>query len=209
MARFKVFIGLFILLFSQKLIAQVDTVSFRFEPDVSTYNINCIAQKITGADTSDFNFTLTPIDTNYTFTWSGDGIVLENGMPKAKYSFSSAGVYTFTLDVLHKPSGKLYEETKTFEIRDIIRVPNVFTPNDDGINDLFIVQANGITPLEISVFSRTGTLVFNTRSPIIVWDGKSSSGADLSEGIYFYVLTSDDPAVDVIKGFFHLYNKKP
>ncbi|HAF27584.1 MAG TPA: hypothetical protein DCG75_00915 [Bacteroidales bacterium] len=209
MARIKVFIGLLIILFSQKLIAQVDTISFRFEPDVSSYKINCIAQKITSVDTSDFNPTLTPTDTNYTFTWSGDGIILENGLPKVMYSFGAAGVYTFTLDVLHKPSGKLYEETKTFEIRDIIRVPNVFTPNDDGINDLFIVRANGITPLEITIFSRTGTVVFNTRSPIIVWDGKSSSGADLSEGIYFYVLKSEDPAVDAQQGFFHLYNKKP
>ena len=118
------------------------------------------------------------------------------------------GNYTFTLSVYDDVSGNTYNYTANYQIIDDIRVPNVFTPNGDGLNDLFIVRANGIVPLEISVFSRTGTLVFNTRSPIIVWDGKSSSGSELSEGTYFYVLKSDDPAIPVKKGFFHLYNKK-
>lgn len=214
MARIKVFIGLFIILFSQKLIAQVDTIAIRFVPDASTFKVKCIAQKVkivSGASTfTDFEIADT-INSAYTFAWSGTSNVglIEDGLPVAQYEFSIAGNYTFTLTVYEDLTGKTYTYSNDYTIADDILVPNVFTPNGDGVNDLFIVRANGITPLEISIFSRTGTLVFNTRSPIIVWDGKSSSGAELSEGIYYYVLKSDDPAVAAQKGFFHLYNKNP
>ena len=205
MDRIKVFIYFIFFLIANSAIAQVDTVTFRFEPDVATFKIRCIAQKIIGTDTSDFNFNTSVLDTNYTFTWGGDGVISENGIPRVTYSFTAAGNYSFTLDVEHKPTSKLYEETKTFDILDIIRVPNVFTPNGDGENDLFVVNSNGIIPLDISIYSRTGTLVYSARAPIIVWDGRNSSGSELSEGVYFYILKSDDPAVLDQNGFLHLY----
>lgn len=213
MARIKVFIALFIIVFSQKLIAQVDTVTFRFESDASTYKLTCIAQKVNviSGDSvfTDFEITDTT-NSAYTFNWTGSSNVglIQNGLPSAKYEFSTSGVFTFNLSVYEDVSVKTYTVSKTYSIVDDIRVPNVFTPNGDGINDLFIVNANGITPLEISIFSRTGTLVYNTKSPIIVWDGKNSSGSELSEGIYFYVLKSNNSAIPVKKGFFHLYNNK-
>lgn len=209
MSRLKVIILLSTIFLTRSLCAQVDTVTFRIERDVSTFKVNCFAQKveITGTDTTirDFNIETTPTDTNYTFTWSGDGIVLTNGLPNATYSFSASGNYTISLDVTHEPSGKVYEETKTVDIIDDIIIPNVFTPGYDGRNDLFIVKANGIIPLEISIYSRSGTLVHQSEAPIIVWDGRNSSGSFVSKGIYFYILNSADPAVKTRKGFIHVY----
>jgi gliding motility-associated-like protein len=205
MNRLKVVFFLSIIFFTQNLFAQVDTVTFRFERDISTLKVRCIAQRIVSVDTADFNIETTPADTNYTFTWSGDGIISNNGVPRVTYSYRASGNYSVSLDVVHKPTGKLYEETKPIAIIDNIIVPNVFTPNGDGANDLFVIRANGINVLEVSIFSRSGAMVYSAKSPIIVWDGRNSSGSEMSEGIYYYILKSDDAAVPDQTGFIQMY----
>lgn len=210
MGRIKVFIYLALFLVTSNAIAQIDTVTFSFVPDVATYRIRCQAQKV-NVVSGDTTFTDFQIEDTaaYTFDWGGTKNPNIDGIPLVTYEFDGPGVYSFTLSVYEDVSGKTFIETKSFEIRDLIRVPNVFTPNDDGINELFIVNSNGITPLEITIFSRTGTMVYQQRAPIIVWDGRNSSGSELSDGVYFYILKSDDPNIPVQKGFIHLYGLKP
>jgi gliding motility-associated-like protein len=85
-------------------------------------------------------------------------------------------------------------------------VPNVFTPNGDGINDFFEVTTDGISVYEFSVFSRTGTRVFYSHSPRIFWDGKNDVGRDMREGIYYYVIEQTDDTEPFEKaGFMHLF----
>ncbi len=206
MGRIKVFIYFIFFLIANSAFAQVDTITFRFIPDVSTYRIRCQAQKVNvvSGDTTFTDFQIADTAA-YTFDWGGDKEPIVDGLPLVTYEFSTPGIKTFSLSVFENDTGKPFIDTKPFEIRDLIRVPNVFTPNGDGENDLFVVNSNGIVPLDISIYSRTGTLVYSARAPIIVWDGRNSSGSELSEGVYFYILTSDDPAVLDQNGFLHLY----
>jgi gliding motility-associated-like protein len=73
-----------------------------------------------------------------------------------------------------------------------ITIPNLFTPNGDGINDLFLVSAEGITQFEIQFFDRWGDLVFNSKSIDVSWDGKNSNGRKVSDGVYYYIVTYTD-----------------
>ncbi|MBK9108232.1 MAG: gliding motility-associated C-terminal domain-containing protein [Saprospiraceae bacterium] len=69
----------------------------------------------------------------------------------------------------------------------IYNLPNTFTPNSDGHNDLFKpFPYRFIDKVEFKVFNRWGNLVFQTENPDILWDGKSSSGSRLSDGTYYY-----------------------
>jgi len=210
MSRLKVVIFLSLVFFTQNLFAQVDTVTFHFLPDIAnTYKLKCQAQKVNfeGNDTIVTPFELSDtVNGAYTFNWGGT-VEPESAdnIPLASYEFTSPGTYVFDISIYEDASGKTYTDSKTFEIRDIIRVPNVFTPNNDDKNDLFIVKSNGIDVLEISIFTKTGAMVYSTKSPIIVWDGRNSSGSIMSEGVYYYVLTSEDSSVSQ-KGFFHLYD---
>jgi len=210
MSRIKVFVYLVFFLIANKAISQVDTVTIKFIPDVSTFKLRCQAEKVNidGIDTTYEAFTLADtLNGAYVFDWSGTQEPnSEDGIPLVSYEFNTIGTYTFNVSIYEDISGKTYTDSKTFEIRDLIIVPNVFTPNGDGVNDLFVVKANGITPLEIWIYSRTGTKVFNEKAPIIVWDGRNASGSELSQGIYYYVLKSDDPTILGQNGFFHLYN---
>jgi gliding motility-associated-like protein len=71
---------------------------------------------------------------------------------------------------------------------DVLDIPNVFTPNGDGTNDYFEVTTDGTTVYEFSVFTRTGTRIYHSRSPRLFWDGNSLDGEELKDGIYYYVI---------------------
>lgn len=69
----------------------------------------------------------------------------------------------------------------------IYNLPNVFTPNQDGDNDLFIpFPYCFVESIEIQIFNRWGNLVYETTDPNINWDGKNLNGEDLAEGVYVY-----------------------
>ena len=72
-----------------------------------------------------------------------------------------------------------------------LNIPNVFTPNGDGKNDYFEVSTDGTTVYEFSVFTRTGTRIYHSLSPRIFWDGNSLDGAELKDGIYYYVIEEE------------------
>ncbi len=69
------------------------------------------------------------------------------------------------------------------------RLPNVFTPNGDNINDLFVPFPGytSVERVEMQIFNRWGLLVFETVDPAIRWDGKDKNTNSLCpEGVYFY-----------------------
>ena len=69
----------------------------------------------------------------------------------------------------------------------LYELPNVFTPNGDGANELFIpLRHRFIDHIEISVFNRWGQLVFETEDLNINWNGTNLNGEDLAEATYFY-----------------------
>lgn len=75
---------------------------------------------------------------------------------------------------------------------DTFVVPNVFTPNGDGRNDVFRISGGGLTTLDVQVFNRWGQLVARLERVNQVWDGRSPAGEVLSEGTYFYTLRAQD-----------------
>jgi gliding motility-associated-like protein len=71
---------------------------------------------------------------------------------------------------------------------DVVFIPNAFSPNEDGLNELFYVRSNGIREVEyIRVFDRWGKLLFETNSLANGWDGKFN-GKPVNPGVYVYTL---------------------
>ncbi|MCO5249598.1 MAG: gliding motility-associated C-terminal domain-containing protein [Chitinophagales bacterium] len=71
----------------------------------------------------------------------------------------------------------------------IYELPNTFTPNGDGINDLYtpIIPYSGVTRIDLKIYNRMGNLVYETTSPDINWKGVDSKGKELESGIFYYV----------------------
>ena len=96
-----------------------------------------------------------------------------------------------------------------FDATPILEVPNVFTPNADGINDVFLVKAKSLTEFHAILFNRWGKKIYEWDDCTKGWDGKIG-GADASPGVYYYIITAtgkDDSEFDV-KGFFYLMREK-
>lgn len=69
-------------------------------------------------------------------------------------------------------------------------LPNTFTPNGDGNNDLFKPRVNrSIERVEFQVYNRWGNLVFQTNDPALNWDGRNLKGEFLDAATYFYKCT--------------------
>jgi gliding motility-associated-like protein len=68
-------------------------------------------------------------------------------------------------------------------------LPNVFTPNGDGLNDLLKPNPyNRVEKIDLKIFSRWNALVFQTQDPNINWDGKNYiNGKQVPAGVYYYV----------------------
>ena len=67
-------------------------------------------------------------------------------------------------------------------------VPNAFTPDADGMNDLFVFQAYGFETIEFQVYARNGQRVFQTTVPDHFWDGNLPSGDPAPQGVYVYYI---------------------
>jgi gliding motility-associated-like protein len=72
---------------------------------------------------------------------------------------------------------------------DLISMPNAFSPNGDGINDLYKMYSGTIEDIEyFRVFDRWGALVFESNNYDFAWDGKYK-GRTVGEGVYIYLLS--------------------
>jgi gliding motility-associated-like protein len=70
-----------------------------------------------------------------------------------------------------------------------LNVPNVFTPNNDGVNDAILLNVNSVESVRFNVYDRWGALTFSSNQIPIEWKGFNTNGIEASEGVYFYVLT--------------------
>jgi len=88
---------------------------------------------------------------------------------------------------------KIIEKTKPFLI------PNVFTPNNDAINDIWTVNCSDVSSL--TIFNRWGLKIKEDKNILLTWDGSTTSGEICSNGIYYYIIETKEK---MYNGFIHL-----
>jgi gliding motility-associated-like protein len=67
-------------------------------------------------------------------------------------------------------------------------IPNAFTPNDDGVNDLFFNAGYDldVNSFEMTIFNRWGQKVYVTDSWLNFWNGKDVNNEPAPSGVYGY-----------------------
>ena len=68
-----------------------------------------------------------------------------------------------------------------------VYLPNAFTPNGDGNNDVFLVRGKGIETLSVSIYNRWGNKVFETEDEIRGWDG-TYKGSEQNSGVFVFIV---------------------
>lgn len=103
--------------------------------------------------------------------------------------FNTPGNYTVSLIALG--SGGCNDTLDyNFIVDDMseVKLVNVFTPNNDGVNDVFRPITKGLFEMKVWVFDRWGVLMYNWNGVKGSWDGYTTSGIKCPDGVYAYVL---------------------
>ena len=112
--------------------------------------------------------------------------------------FESSGNYNGTLNITGLNNCS-FDFPYSFFIEQAVgiadlNIPNVITSNDDGINDLFIIDPlfEVCESYELEIYNRWGALVFQKTTDGTTFSGQNLNGDDLLPGIYFYKLKSEN-----------------
>ncbi|MCB9174095.1 MAG: gliding motility-associated C-terminal domain-containing protein [Flavobacteriales bacterium] len=90
--------------------------------------------------------------------------------------------------------------TPTIVVEPVVVIPNVFSPNIDGQNDLFKVTGIGIKTVAMKIYNRWGQVVFESIQANDGWDGRTNSGVKVPEGTYFYIIDVETDKKETFTG---------
>ena len=87
-----------------------------------------------------------------------------------------------------------------------IFIPSGFSPNRDGINDLFVITRPFNTRITLDIYNRWGNAVYKVYDYKNEWDGKGNQpnkilGDDLPDGTYYYIVLATDQATGTVRKF--------
>jgi len=159
---------------------------------VTVNNNGCI-----GTDTISVTAIPKPIITlgNDTIMCQGDLIVLSPGLGFLQYLWST-GATTSSINVnlpgtysviVSNGACSASDEIFIEECGSEIWVPNVFTPNGDGLNDLFYPVYFNIDKINMLIFNRWGNQIFEGNGKSTIWDG-NYNGKLCPDGVYYYII---------------------
>ena len=136
---------------------------------------------------SPITFTAATGPYNVRFYWQADSQAAGSG-PTYTVRYLQRGSYCVYLKV-ESELGCVDTAVYCFEVSGyVLFIPNAFTPNGDGVNDLFTVIGYGMEYLELTVYDRWGQQIYTARGiEQVQWDG-TKGGTPLPEGAYVYLL---------------------
>ena len=118
----------------------------------------------------------------------GDGTTSTELNPKHYYR--EFGIYTANLIVIGKDKQE-YSKTVSVNVNpisSISEIPNVFTPNGDGLNDELFIKSKNIESFYIVIYSRDSDKVFESSNVDFRWSGEDLKGNMIKKDLYLYAL---------------------
>jgi gliding motility-associated-like protein len=142
------------------------------------------------ADVLDPQIVFTNLSINgSTYNWDFGGLgnsQLTN--PTFTFPADSGGVYTVCMSTItdNGCADSICHEVTILD-QFLIYVPNAFTPDGDGVNDMFMPRLQGENPLtyEFYIFNRWGEVIFQSNNLLIGWDG-THNGVKVKEDVYVW-----------------------
>lgn len=124
-------------------------------------------------------------------TWFIDNVETELNAD-GSLTFPLDTVYNVRLECVNESgcNSKAQKEVNVGFVQ--LLLPNTFTPDGDGLNDVFKPAMYGIQQLEISIFNRWGEEIYNGSGITSGWDGRTSSGEIAADGIYVCIVKAVD-----------------
>jgi hypothetical protein len=184
--------------------ASADTTVF--VPSQNNTQAQFTANPIAGATPLFVNFNNTSANAT-DYSWSINGANQGSSLPFQV--FDTAGIFNITLVAWQYDT--LCADTFSIQILAfdslVVQIPNVFSPNGDGINELYTITANQDVTFEFSIVNRWENLIKNGAGemkqgiPQVLW-----KGSDALDGVYFLKIVFEqlDGKKTDYQGFFQL-----
>lgn len=158
------------------------TADFTYTPEV----INSIQNKASFTD-------LSTDATGWYWDFGGEA---RSFIRNPTYTFTDTGIHE-VMEVVFHPNGCTDTAIQIIDIEPIVQffLPNAFTPNYDGKNEIYKPKglSEGVSHYSFGIWSRWGEQVFSTNDPEDGWNGqKNNSGQELPVGVYMCVLQYTD-----------------
>ncbi len=123
-----------------------------------------------------------PVEWHWQF---GTGDVSD--VPSPVYNYPDTGTFTVQLEIVNQYGcSDTVEHTVLILPSFTIYVPSSFTPDGNGINDVFAPKGIGWTNYELRIFSRWGPQVFESFDPAVAWDGTIRGKEQALPGVYVW-----------------------
>jgi gliding motility-associated-like protein len=139
----------------------------------SVANINLVKDTIICSDP----VVLRILDTTLNVTWW-------NGSHASQTIVNSSGIYYVETQIdgcIYSDSISVSEYSQNFNGL----IPNVITPNGDGVNDVFEFKSEDFTVQEFYLYNRWGKLIYSNTNNTVRWDGKQSN-SEIDDRTYFW-----------------------
>lgn len=161
--------------------------------------INIAPQVIAGFTADGSNPFKPNVPINITDNSSGGDIlyyILSNGdtifQANPVLNFKEDGVYNICQIVSNSLRGCEDSVCMQIEVIGELIIPNVFTPNGDGSNDMFFIKGLYGKNNKIKIYTRWGQLIYYNETYGNDWDGRTSAGLQVSAGTYYFILVTND-----------------
>ncbi|MDH4474564.1 MAG: gliding motility-associated C-terminal domain-containing protein [Fluviicola sp.] len=134
-----------------------------------------------------------------TYDWDFGGL---GGSTQTNPSFNFPNIAnTYTVTLIAYAGNCTDTTTALITVNDVLiySVPNVFSPDNDGINDTFQVDTENASAISVTIVNRWGEFIKELDGLTETWDG-TFNGKEASEGVYFFTYTITDKAEKTIEG---------
>lgn len=163
-----------------------------------SYTANCF-------NTAEFTNLSNDTANTYTYSWTLDDELFSTAISPS-YAYEEPGDYTVTLTASNSANCSdivSYEVvfTEGLQLSDYW-LPNIITPNRDGLNERFLLMPEDDECLNytVSIFNRWGIKVYETNENGIPFAGINTNGSELEDGVYFFIFES--PQIDCDNAMF-------
>ncbi len=106
--------------------------------------------------------------------------------PSSSFSLQDEGSYVVSAEVFGCP----LQDTFVLKLSDCISriyLPTAFSPDGDGLNDVFLPQGKDYRALSLQIYDRWGGMVYESLEPPFAWDGNDHHGHPAPSAVYVYL----------------------
>lgn len=136
------------------------------------------------------------------YTWNFGNNLSSTDIGNVSTTYSEGGDYVVTLIGSHEGCTAVWTDTIMVLTKSpIVVLPNIFSPNGDGVNDSYSIIYNNISSIEGVIINRWGEVVYKFNQADFVWDG-----SNVTDGVYTIVYNAISDSGEVLNdhNFIHV-----